>query len=248
MSEVNTASMVKTGGACALVGVACGLLGSAIGAVHALGGQEIAVSDSQELFRLVREQTPYVFREWLFLAYAIFVVGEGVGLYFLTRGAGSLALWALAVWFPGIIIGIVQDATLVAFVHQFPTDYAAADAATRATLEPLARMVVAMVGVQQSVANVLLGLGVALYSVAVLRTRVATRWFALLGLVAAAASVFYALVTVAAPRLDDLQPLAEQVFGFAVLWDLWAGLIMLRFRADRQRGDAHRTKTPLLSE
>lgn len=73
---MNTTAMVKTGGVCALVGVACGLLGSAVGAVHGLGGQEIAVSDSQELFRLVREQAAYIFREWLFLAYAIFVVGE----------------------------------------------------------------------------------------------------------------------------------------------------------------------------
>jgi hypothetical protein len=85
--------------------------------------------------------------------------------------------------------------------------------------------------VQQSVANVLLGIGVALYSAAVLRTRVATKWFALLGVLAAAASVFYALVTVSTPRLDGLQPIAEQVFGFVVVWDLWAGLIMLRFRA-----------------
>lgn len=230
-------AVVKAGGACALAGVLCGLAGSVVGAIHGLGGQEIDVHGSDELLRLVQEQAHYLVREWLFLAYVVFAVGEGVGLYFLTRGAGSLALWAFVAYFAGALTGIVQDATIVAFVHQFPTDYAAADAATRVTLEPLARMVVAMVGVQQSVANVLLGIGVALYSIAIFRTRVATKWFALLGLLSAAACVFYALVTASAPHLAGLQPLAEHLFGFAVFWDLWAGIIMLGFRASPSQGE-----------
>ena len=234
---MSDAAIVKTGGACALAGVLCGLAGSVVGAIHGLGGQEIAVHSSEALMRLTQEQAPYLVREWLFLGYVVFAVGEGVGLYFLTRGAGGPALWAFVSYLVGAITGIVQDATIVAFVHQFPTDYAAADAATRVTLEPLARMVVAVVDVQQSVANVLLGLGVGLYSIAILRTRVATKWFALLGLFAAAASMFYALVTASAPRLDGLQPPAEHLFGFAVFWDLWAGIIMLGFRPRSLQGE-----------
>ena len=138
---------------------------------------------------LVENQSASYVREWLFLGYAAFVLGEGLGLYYLTRPVGSMALWALVVFSAGILVGIVQDAALVAFVGQFPTDYAGADTTTRSALEPVARTFGAIIGVQQAVANILLGFGVALYALAVLRTGVASRWFGLFGLASAAASV-----------------------------------------------------------
>jgi len=230
-------SVVKVGGVCALLGACAGIIGSVVGAVYGLGGQQIPVGDGAELLRLAQLQPHYVTREWLFLAYAVFATGEGVGLYYLTRRSSNIALWALVAWFTGIVVGIVQDAIVVAFVHRFPADYAAANAATRVILEPLARNVLAIVDVQQSVANVLLSIGVALYSVSILRTRTAIIGFGLFGIPAAAAGVFYALVIVSGPQLAGLQPLAEQIFGLVVLWDIWAGIVMLRAR----RRDAVRT-------
>jgi Domain of unknown function (DUF4386) len=227
---MNNAAIIKVGGACALLGVSAGLVGSVVGAVHGLGGQEIPLGNSTDFLSLVQNGPAYLVREWLFLAYAVFAVGEGVGLYYLTRPARSIALWALVAFSAGILIGIVQDATVVAFVRQFPADYRAADATTRLALEPLARMMGAMIGVQQAVANVLLGVGGALYSVAILRTGVASRWLGLLGVMAAVASVFLGVVTAAAPRFGELQAFAEQLFGLVVLWDLWAGIVMLRVR------------------
>jgi hypothetical protein len=141
-----------------------------------------------------------------------------------------MALWALVAFSSGILIGIVQDAAVVAFVRQFPTDYARADTTTRAALEPFARTMGAIVGVQQAVANVLLGLGGALYSLAVLRAGVASRWFGLFGLVAAAATLLFGFVTATAPNFSGFEPLAEQMYGFAVLWDLWAAIVMLGVR------------------
>ncbi|OFW08348.1 MAG: hypothetical protein A3H96_21570 [Acidobacteria bacterium RIFCSPLOWO2_02_FULL_67_36] len=211
-----------------------------VGAVHSLGGQEIPLRDPADFLSLVQRGPSYLVREWLFLAYAVFAVGEGVGLYYLTRPARSIALWALVAFSAGILIGIVQDAAVVAFVRQFPSDYAAADAMTRRALEPLARTVVAIIDVQQAVANVLLGVGGALYSVAILRTGVASRWFGLLGVPAAVASVFFGVVTAAAPRLSELQAVAEYAFGLVVLWDLGAAIVMLGFRDDaRQDGHAN---------
>jgi hypothetical protein len=226
--------VVKVGGVCALLGACAGIIGSVVGAVCGLGGQQIPVSDGVELLRLTQLQAPYVTREWLFLAYAVFATGEGVGLYYLTRRSSNLALWALVAWLTGAVVGIVQDAMVVAFVHRFPADYAAADAATRVILEPLARNLLAVVDVQQSVANLLLGIGVALYSVASLRLRAAPIGFAFLGIPAAAAGLFYALVIASGRQLAGLQPVAEQLFGLVVVWDLWAGIVMLRAR----RGDA----------
>jgi len=227
---MNRAAIVNAGGACALAGVSAGLAGAVVGAVYGLGGQEIPLNNSTDFLSLVQKQSAYCIREWLFLVYAIFVVGEGVGLYYLTRPAGSMALWALVAFSSGILIGIVQDAAVVAFVRQFPTDYAGADTATRVALEPFARTVVGIVGVQQAVANVLLAFGGALYSLAVLRTGVASRWFGLFGLVAAAATALFGFVTATAPRFSEFEPLAEQLFGFAVLWDLWAAIVMLGVR------------------
>src|SRR3990172_454436 len=154
-SAMNNATIVRVGGACALLGVSAGLAGALVGAVHSLGGQEIPLRDPADFLSLVQRGPSYLVREWLFLAYAVFAVGEGVGLYYLTRPARSIALWALVAFSAGILIGIVQDAAVVAFVRQFPSDYAAADAMTRRALEPLARTVVAIIDVQQAVANVL---------------------------------------------------------------------------------------------
>jgi hypothetical protein len=210
--------------------VAAALAGAVVGAVHGLGGQEIPLGNSTDFLSLVEKQSGYLAREWLFLTYAVFAAGEGIGLYYLTRPAGSIAVWALVAFSAGILIGIVQDAAAVAFVQQFPGDYATANAATRLALEPMARAEAAIVGVQQAVANVLLGVGGALYSIAVLRTRVAPRWFGLLGLMAATAIIFFAVVTAAAPHFDGLKALAEQLFGSVVLWDLCAGIVMLGYR------------------
>lgn len=230
---MNNARIINIGGACALLGVSAGLAGAVVGAIYGLGGQEIPLASSTDFQSLVEKQSALYVREWLFLIYAIFVVGEGLGLYYLTRRAGSMALWALVVFSTGIFIGIVQDAAVVAFVRQFPTDYAGADTATRLALEPLARTVGAIIGVQQAVANTLLGAGGALYSVAVLRTGVASRWFGAFGLVAAASGLVYAVVTAAEPHLREFAPIAEQLFGFVVFWDLWAGIVMLH------AGDGH---------
>jgi len=229
---MSNAGIVRTGGACALLGASAGLAGALVGAVYGLGGQEIPLGNSIDFLSLVQKQSPYYVREWLFLVYAVFVVGEGIGLYYLTRSTGSLPLWAFVAFSAGTLIGVVQDAAVVAFVRQFPTDYAIADATTRSALEPLARTVCAAISVQQAVSNVLLGVGVAMYSVAVLRSGVASRWFGVFGVVAAGASVCFGLVTAAAPRFSEFAPLVEQTYGLAVLWDLWAAIVMLGVRAD----------------
>ena len=229
---MNNAVVIKAGGACTLLGVSAGLAGAVVGAIHGLGGQEIPLVTSADFLSFAQRQSDYLVREWLFLAYAVLAVGEGIGLYYLTRPARSIALWALVAFSAGILIGIVQDAAVVAFVRQFPTDYRIADAATRLALEPLGRTVGGIISVQQAVANVLLGVGGALYSVAILRTGVASKGFGLLGVVAAGASVFFGIVTAAAPRFDGFQLLAERAFGLVVLWDLLAAMVMLGFHRD----------------
>ena len=207
-----------------------GLAGAVVGGIYGLGGQQIPLNDSRDFVSLVQKQSAFYVREWLFLIYAIFVVGEGLGLYYLTRQIGGMALWAFVAFTSGILVGIVQDAAVVAFVRQFPSDYGGADAATRLALEPFARTVGAVIGVQQAVSNTLLGFGVALFSLAVLRTGVASRPFGLFGLLAAAASVWFGVITATAPRFRAFEPVAEQLYGLAVIWDLWAAIVMMGVR------------------
>src|ERR671913_269235 len=102
--------IVRVGGACALLGVAAGLAGAVVGAVYGLGGQEIPLRSDGDFRALMQNHTGYVAREWLFLVYAIFATGEGIGLYYLTRQARSLSLWAVVAFSVAIVIGIVQDA------------------------------------------------------------------------------------------------------------------------------------------
>src|SRR5262245_60907813 len=218
--QMNDAAVIRVGGACAILGVAAGLAGALVGAVYGLGGQEIPLRDSADFASMAQKQSHYLVREWFFLAYAVCVIGEGVGLYYLTRPANGVALWAFAAFSAGILVGVVQDAAVVGFVRQFPSDYTAADATTRRALEPLGRTVAAIIAVQQAVANVLLGVGGALYSIAILRGRVLGKWFGACGILAAAMAIVYGVVMAAAPRLDKFQLLAEQTFGLVVVWDL----------------------------
>jgi hypothetical protein len=227
--QMNNIGVIRVGGVCTLLGVAAGLAGAVVGAIHGLGGQDIPLRASADFISLTEGRAAYLVREWLFLAYAVFVVGEGIGLYYLARAAKGLALWGLVAFSVGIVVGIVQDAAVVSFVHQFPIDYAAADLSARPTLEALGRTVWTTIRVQQAVANVLLGLGVVLYSLAVLRARVVSRGFGMVGVIAGIASVFFGVVT-AVPDLPELQEAAERIFGLVVLWDLWAGIVMFGFR------------------
>ena len=77
---MNRAAIVSVGGACALLGVCAGLAGAVVGAVYGLGGQEIPLRQSADFLFLVEKQSAYYVREWLFLGYAVFVLGEGLGL------------------------------------------------------------------------------------------------------------------------------------------------------------------------
>lgn len=45
---MDSTSIVRVGGVCALLGVAAGLVGSAVGALHGLGGQEIPLGNSAD--------------------------------------------------------------------------------------------------------------------------------------------------------------------------------------------------------
>lgn len=234
---MNDDAVVRAGGACTLLAVSAGLAGAVVGALHGLGGQEVPLRVGADFASFVQRQPHYLVREWLFLLYAVLAVGEGIGLYYLTRAARSIASWALVAFAAGILVGIAQDAIMVAFVRQFPAEYATADAQTRIALESLGRTVSAVIGVQQAVANVLLGVGVALYSVAVLRTGVASKWFGLSGVLAASASVVFGVVT-AVPYHGPLQVAAEHAFGLVVLWDLWAGIVLLGGGSRRKSGPA----------
>jgi hypothetical protein len=219
--------VIRAAGVSALLGASAAIIGSIVGATHGLGGQEIPAADGSQLARLVQLQRHYAAREWMFLAYAVLAIPEGVGLYVLTRRARRSALWALAMWIAGSLVGVVQDAAVVRFVVRWPLDYAAADAATRPVLERLARETLDAVSLQQSVANLLLSVSVVLYCRAIQRTAAAPAAFAGWGYVSAAAGIFYAAVAVAGPNGAAWHAWAERAFGLVVMWDMWAAFVLL---------------------
>lgn len=229
LTEQQAVKAIRIAGGCTLLGVAAGIAGSVVSGIGGLGGQEIPLLSASDAMTLAQRRTAYVAREWLFLFYAVLAVGQGVGLYLLTRGTGQLALWAGAAFFAGIGVGIVQDAAVVGFIAQFPIEYVAADGAVRAGLESQGRIALAMILAAQTIANLLLGVGVALFAAALLRRRNVSAAFGVAGCVAAAAAIFYGVV-VATPPLAEYRAAAEQVFGLVVLWDLWAGVVMIGYR------------------
>ncbi len=228
---MNHLSIFKVAGILALLTAAAEIAGAAIGAANGLGGQNLPLGSEAELLALARNREAYLWREWLYLLVAIFALGEGLGLYYLVRRTGGIAVWALGAWSVGLIIGIVEDAMVVALVDQFSIDYAAADESSRGALAVSAKTYDAIIRLQQFVANALgSGVGLGLFAIAGLRTARLPRWLAVVGLVAAVGVGWVFGIVNVFDRSAETVAMYENAFALLVVWDIGIGVTLLRYR------------------
>ena len=215
-------SLVKVGGASAiLAGVSLGMM-----RVSGIFGIERFDTTEESLLYIADHLTVYLTQQSFTLLTFLLVVPAALGLYWALRQAGSVTAIATVAVMAGALVGVGSALLNLSLWDRLAPAYAEADAATRLTLEVMYQTLIS-VGPSHVVAWLLLaGIGVGLFSVAILRTALLPKWIAWLGLFVALAAWLH-LLTAAS---DALWVLHEIKFDSFNLWTLAVGVALLRLR------------------
>ena len=222
-------SLIKVGGASAI------LVGVSIAAMRVTGFFGIEKFDTTEhrLLHIADHQTVYLTQQSFMMLTFLLVVPAALGLYWALRQAGGVPLIATVAVMVGALLGVDGALRVMRIWEGLAPAYAEADAATRLTLEVMYETLTG--GTSHQVEWVLLsGIGVGLFSVAILRTALLPKWIAWLGLFVALAGWLHLLTAV-----WDARVLHEIKFDSFNLWMLIMGVTLLRLR-DPVKVDAGR--------
>ena len=217
---MSDASLVKVGGASAiLVGVSLGLM-----RVSGIFGIEMFDTTEQSLLHIAGHQTVYLTQQSFMMLTFLLVVPAALGLYWALRQAGSVPVLPTVAVIVGALLGVNGTLRVMRIWEGLAPAYAEADAATRLTLEVMYETLTG--GASHQVEWALLsGIGVGLFSVAILRTALLPKWIAWLGLFVALAGWLHLLTAV-----WDARVLHEIKFDSFNLWMLAMGVTLLRLR------------------
>ena len=211
---------VKVGGAFAI------LAGVSLAAMRITGlfGIEKFDTIGQRLLHIADHQAVYLTQQSFMMLTFLLVVPAALGLYWALRQAGSVPMVATLAIMAGALLGVDGALRVMRFQEVLAPAYVEADAATRLTLEVMYETVTA--GASHQVEWALLsGIGVGLFSVAIIRTALLPKWIAWLGLFVALAGWLHLLTVV-----WDTWVLHEIKFDSFNLWILALGVTLLRLR------------------
>ncbi len=218
---------LRVAGVCVLATAFCAVAGAVVSLSFGLGGQNLPVATREQLVLLAENRVPFLIREWFYLFVAVFAVGEGLGLYFLLRSS-PLAIWALVAWILGLSIGIVEDAAVIALIEQVARMYPVATEASRDSMFFAARLAFETIKIQQFVANILCsGVGLFLFGVVGLRSKVIPRRLCIIGVLAAVTTGWCFGFCNVVLDSDQGVVLFENGFALLVIWDLAVGILLL---------------------
>ena len=212
--------LVKVGGVLAI------LTGVVFIAMRLTGlfGIENFDTTAQTLLYIADHLPVYLTQQSFMMLTFLLVVPAALGFYRVLRPAGSVAVFATVAVMVGALIGIDGTLRVMRVWMELSPAYADADATARPTLEVMYRTLTG--GVSHQVGWALIsGIGVGLFSVAILRTALLPKWIAWLGLFAALAGWLHLLTAVWDTRL-----LHEIKFDSFNLWVLVIGVALLRLR------------------
>lgn len=220
-------SLMKVSGICAIL---AGVLGVAGIVVIMVGIPDLKGARDASAYLLILEKNKETFAIglWLFILAPMLAIFAGLGFHQALREAGDLVSVAVVMFVIGLLFSISRSFIDLAVVYGLATGYVAADpgSATRAALEIMAGTFGILGTLVDLVGEALAaGIGVLLFSLAILRTAVAPKWIGYLGLAVA-------LLLGWLPLLGPVLPIFKLVgligfFAF-VVWLVSMGVVLLR--------------------
>ena len=213
-------SLVKVGGVCAIV---TGIV-SAVGVILIIAGTDLFdAEDTAEALPIFEEDQAIVaIALWLFVLGTVLLMAAGLGLFQALRQAGSLMWVALVAFVGGAFVTLFHHFTDLAVVYELAPAYVDATGDTKSTLAIVGDTLDSFAHIADAVGGVLiLGIGVLLFSLAILRTAIAPKWIAWLGFLAALLGGWVTLLGPAAEVFEFISFIGFMVWMIAIGVALW---------------------------
>jgi len=222
-------SFVKAAGVCSIVFVVIFVVST----ILLLTSGVVADPEKIEAFlQNVNNNTQYAIGLGGFLLGSLFLIPTFLGFYQALSEAGRILWVALAVSLTGVTILLIPIPMELGVVRQFASGYAEAGFSEKPTLEVMARTLLEtriwlyILGLFLS-----LGIGVVLFSIGVLRTKVIAHWLGWIGVVV---GVLYAILLLLFPFLAPSNVIYMAILGvvrtLTFAWLVIMGVFLLRLR------------------
>ena len=226
----------KSVGLVAVGGVSAILVALSLAAMRITGlfGIERFDSTEQRLLYIADNQAVYLTQQSFMMLTFLLAVPAALGLYRALRPAESTAVIALAAAVAGALIGVGGALLNMSLWARLAHAYAEAQAATRPILEVTYETLIGVGPSHQLTWALLSGIGVGLFSVAILRTALLPKWVAWLGLFVALAGWLHLLTVVWG--VWGAWVFHETNFTLFNVWMLVVGVALLRLREPASPG------------
>ena len=222
-------SLVKVGSVCAILVTVSLIVAIIIRGVADLPGLKDLTDDAEQwLLDVNANRTAFLSYMWFLLLGSVLLIPAALGFYQALRVAGALLWIAVAAMFTGALLYIASNMTLIGMAYELVPGYVEASETIRPALAAMASTVGATSRVALTVASFpFLGIGLALFALAILRTSVVPRWVGWLGLVPA-------LLRGWPQPLRDVSEVFTSVGALGLLaflvWLVVMGVVMLRLQ------------------
>ncbi len=208
-------SVVRVGGVCAVLAVVSGIM-----ARISFGNAWLASRGVDTL----------VTGHWFDVLALLLAMAAALGFYQALHEAGAVLWIAVVAFFTGVIFLLFHEFIRLGIVIELAPAIADASTATRPALEVMANTLRQTSWLAAGVGYVLIfGIGVLLFSLAILQTSVVPKWIGWLGLIVVAAQL--ALLTVLSGVFDSsIRPPWLLASGTSLGWLLAMGVVLLRLK------------------
>ncbi len=209
-------SLVRVGGVCAVLAVVSGIIARIV-----FGNAWLASRGVDTL----------ITGHWFDVLYLLLVMAAALGFYQALHEAGTVLRIAVVASLTGIIFLLAHEFIRLGIGYELAPGIADASTATRPALEVMANTLRQTSRLAGGVGYVLIfGIGVLLFSFAILQTSVVPKWIGWLGLIVVAVHV--ALVTLLSGVFHIIRPpwLWPVATGTHLLWVVAMGVVLLRLK------------------
>ena len=222
-------SLVKVGGVCAILAFVS-FIAAAI--VHFAGVRQVDSDDvAQVLMAMNDNRVAFLTATWLVLPGSVLFIPAALGLVQALRAAGAVLWIAVAAMITGALLFIAAAVIQLGVGYELAPSYVEASDATKPALMVVARTLDRINDVANDIGFLLLlGIGVLLFALAILRMSIVPKWVGWLGLT----GVILAWLSTLDPVLEALSVLGDIAFVIFIVWIFVMGVVLLRWREPAQ--------------